>query len=119
MSGYYTFPPNPSSKHLELEREPTQPGQVPEPAPPLPHVTPYMDIVGLKKAKSSSDSPRSAPKSPDRNSVQLPWKKDPRPQDGIASGLATTLGFGAAAAPGGAVESFKPTNSDGKPPIEK
>ncbi|KAB5590750.1 hypothetical protein CTheo_5808 [Ceratobasidium theobromae] len=107
----FSFPPVPSSDHLKLERPPTSPGQVPEPAPPIPHATPYMDIVNLRKARRISN-PTSA--SPERKIVHFPWGRDTRPQDGIASGIATTLGFGAAAAPNGTVDTFMLINNDSK-----
>ncbi|KDN45572.1 hypothetical protein RSAG8_04896, partial [Rhizoctonia solani AG-8 WAC10335] len=107
----YKLPPAPSSNHLELRRLPS-PDQVPEPAPPIAHVSPYMDIVKIQQARRSP--PRFGSTSPpDRKGIRLPWNKEPRPQDGIASGLATTIGFGAAAVPSDVIENFKPIN-DGK-----
>jgi hypothetical protein len=116
----YKFPPKPASKHLELQRPATPEGQLPEPAPPITHAGPYKDIAGLRKTRTmtTSQTPPISPQkdvasalaSPERKGVRFPWeKKDPRPQDGIASGLATTLGFGAAGAPADAVAHFKPS----------
>ncbi|GAB1524687.1 hypothetical protein RhiTH_007841 [Rhizoctonia solani] len=105
----YTFPPAPSSDHLELRRPPSSPGQIPEPAPPIAHGSAYMDILNIQQARRSPPRPGSV-SPPNRKGIRLPWSKDPRPQDGIASGLATTIGFGAAAAPGDVVENFKPVN---------
>ncbi|KAH7339868.1 hypothetical protein B0J17DRAFT_657122 [Rhizoctonia solani] len=103
----YTFPPPPSSDHLELRRAPTSPGQVPEPAPPIAHASPYMDIINIQQARRSP--PRSGSISPsNRKGIRLPWNREPRPQDGIASGLATTIGFGAAAVPSDVIGNFKP-----------
>ncbi|KAJ1304838.1 hypothetical protein OPQ81_005972 [Rhizoctonia solani] len=86
----YTFPPAPSSEHLELRRPPTSPCQIPEPAPPIAHASAYMDIVNIRQAMGSP--PRSGSTSPpNRKGIRLPWDKEPRPQDGIASGLATTI----------------------------
>lgn len=105
---YYSFPPNPSGKHLELQKQETAEGQIPEPAPPVPHATPYVDVMGIRKARQASLS-----LSPGKKGAKLPWGgKDPKPQDGIASGLATTIGFGAAGAPGNTLESFKPAGDD-------
>lgn len=108
---HYDFPPNPSPRHLELQKKETLKGQIPKPAPPIPHATPYMDVIGIRKAQNASQ-PGSL--SPERNGVTLPWgNRTPRPQDGIASGLATTLGFGAAAAAAGnTFGSFKPADDD-------
>ncbi|KAG8722191.1 hypothetical protein FRC08_005940 [Ceratobasidium sp. 394] len=125
----YNFPPRPAPKHLELQRSKTE-GQAPEPAPPIIHAGPYMDIAGIRKAQKSPatlQSPeaqdgRTGPPSPERKDaqeeaalpekkgVQLPWdKKHGRSQSGIASGLATTLQFGAAAAPAEAAAHFQPS----------
>ena len=107
----YNFPPNPSGRHLELQKKETKEGQIPEPAPPVSHATPYMDVMEIRKAQGASR--RAASLSPDKKSTKLPWgNKDTRPQDGIASGLATTIGFGAAGAPGNTLESFRAAGND-------
>ncbi|QRW21726.1 hypothetical protein RhiXN_06715 [Rhizoctonia solani] len=49
----YTFPPAPSSDHLELRRPPSSPGQIPEPAPPIAHGSAYMDILNIQQARRS------------------------------------------------------------------
>ncbi|KAG8769499.1 hypothetical protein FRC12_004932 [Ceratobasidium sp. 428] len=128
---YYNFPPKPASKHLELQRSKTE-GQTPEPAPPIPHAGTYMDITSIRKAQAArsqaalqsperreaqgppsperKDVPES-PASPEKKGIQLPWdRKHGRSQSGIASGLATTLQFGAAAAPAEAVAHFEPAD---------
>ncbi|KAL5631215.1 hypothetical protein ACGC1H_006905 [Rhizoctonia solani] len=107
----YNLPPAPASDHLELRRPPTSPGRVPEPAPPIAHASAYMDIIQIHQSRKS---PPSSP--PDRKGIRLPWNRGPRPQDGIVSGLATTIGFGAAAVPSDVTENFKPINDGKKSP---
>ncbi|KAG9124811.1 hypothetical protein FRC07_010153 [Ceratobasidium sp. 392] len=128
---YYSFPPRPASKHLELQTSKKE-GQTPEPAPPIPHAGTYMDIAGIRRAQASRpqdalqsperqdarESPSTERKdvpellvSPGKKRIQLPWdRKHGRSQSDIASGLATTLQFGAAAVPAEAAAHFEPSD---------